>query len=59
MSSARLADQEAAYGADHVNVTRTLSNLGTAYRKLGDVARAKELRERAKAIKGRSRNTHA
>ena len=43
--------QEAAYGADHVNVASTLVNLGMAYRKLGDAARAKELYERALTIK--------
>jgi tetratricopeptide (TPR) repeat protein len=54
-----LSIQEAAYGADHVNVAHTLGNLGKAYADLGDAARAKEVRERAKAIKSRSRNTHA
>jgi tetratricopeptide (TPR) repeat protein len=54
-----LAIQEAAYGADHVEVAATLVCLGNAYSSLGDAARAKELYERALAIKGRSRNTHA
>ena len=36
---------------DHVYVAITLGNLGSAYRDLGDAARAKELYERALAIK--------
>ena len=42
-----------------MKVSRTLRKFGKAYADLGDTVRAKELRERAKAIKSRSRNTHA
>jgi Tetratricopeptide repeat len=41
---------EAAYGPDHHEVARTLDNLGTAWRDLGDSAKARELYVRALRI---------
>ena len=46
-----LAIQERAYGRDHPNVAFTLNNLGLAYRVLGDNAKARDMLERALAIK--------
>ena len=41
------------YGPNHVEIARTLGNLGNAYGALGDAAKQKELLEQALAIKER------
>ncbi len=44
------AIKEAAYGPDHPEVARTLGNLGTVQRELGDLADARATLQRALAI---------
>jgi tetratricopeptide (TPR) repeat protein len=46
-----LAIKERAYGRDHTSVAITLTNLGAAYSDLGDYAKARDVLERALAIK--------
>ena len=45
-----LAIKEQEYGADHVEVAVTLTNLGDAYGGLGNYQKEKELLDRASAI---------
>ena len=46
--------KERAYGRDHPDVATTLTNLGDAYRALGDSSKARDMLERALAIDERA-----
>jgi tetratricopeptide (TPR) repeat protein len=50
MNERALAIFEAAYGADRLEVARTLDNLGKVFAKLGDLPEARCRHERALAI---------